>query len=257
MELGSSLKYTGATTGDYNDSVTLSANLTDAATGLPIGPGETVTFTNTFGGGSCSGTTDAFGNAHCSVTPADAAGSYNVTATFLTDATHAGSSVTVTFAVTLEDSKLTITGPVTADYHDAVLVKAQLIDPDQGTAIPGKIVTFVLGSGLGMETCTAPPTDASGNATCSITPNQAAGPYPLTATFTDGVFYKTASVSVTFTITKEETTIAFAASSPTVIANGHPVTFSATLLEDGTTPPVPDGQTVTFTLGAGGDGPGV
>ncbi len=250
VEEGSSLKYTGATTGDYNDSVTLSANLTATTTGLPIA-GKTVTFTNTFGGGSCSGTTDASGNAHCSVTPTDAAGSYNVTATFAADAAYAGSSVTVTFMVTLEDSQLTITGPVTSDYHDAVSVKAHLIDPDQGTAIAGKTVTFVLGSGVGTETCTAA-TDASGNATCSITPNQAAGPYPLTATFTDGVFYKTASVTVTFTITKEETTIAFAASSPTVIANGHPVTFSATLLEDGTTPPVPFGQTVTFTLGAGG-----
>jgi hypothetical protein len=250
VELGSSLKYTGATTGDYNDAVTLAANLTDPATGLPIA-GKTVTFTNTFGAASCSPTTDASGNASCSVTPTDAAGPYHVTATFLGDATYAGSSITVGFTVTLEDSQLTITGPVTSDYHDAVSVKAHLIDPDQGTVIPGKTVTFVLGSGVGTETCMAA-TDGSGNATCSITPNQAAGPYPLTATFTDGVFYKSASASATFMITKEETTTAFTASSPTVIANGHPVTFSATLLEDGTTPPVPFGQTVTFTLGTGG-----
>jgi len=249
VEEGSSLKYTGATMGDYNDSVTLSANLTDPTTGLPIAA-KTVTFTNTFGGGSCSGTTNASGNASCSVTPTDAAGSYNATATFAGDATYAGSSVTVAFMVTLEDSQLTITGPVTSDYHDAVSVKAQLIDPDQGTAIAGKTVTFVLGSGVGTETCSAT-TDASGNVTCLITPNQAAGPYPLSATFTDGVFYKTASVAVTFTITKEETTISFAGGSATVIANGHSATFTATLQEDGTTPPVPFGQTITFTLGTG------
>lgn len=250
VEEGSSLKYTGATTGDYNDLVTLSAQLTDTSTGLPIA-GKTVTFTNTFGGGSCNGTTDGGGNASCSVTPTVPAGSYKVTATFTSDPTYAGSSTTINFTVTLEESQLTITGPLTSDYHDAVSVKAQLIDPDGGAPIPGKLVTFDLGSGAGHPTCGAT-TDASGNAICSLTPNEAAGPYSLKATFTDGVvFYNSASASATFTVTKEETTIAFTASSPTVIANGHPVTFTATLQEDGTTPPVPFGQTITFTLGSG------
>ena len=56
--------------------------------------------------------------------------------------------------MTLEDSQLTNTGPVTSDYHDAVSVKAHLIDPDDATVIPGKLVTFMLGSGAGTETCT-------------------------------------------------------------------------------------------------------
>ena len=248
VELGSSLKYTGATTGDYNDSVTLSANL--AATGGPIA-GETVTFTNTFGGASCSVTTDASGNASCSVTPTDAAGLYKVTATFAGDATYAGSSTTVGFTVTLEDSRLTITGPVTADYSDAATVQAQLTDPTGGAPIAGKSLTFVLGSGTGTETCTTGLTDASGNASCSITPNQAAGPYTLTSSFFGDAYYLASSANVPFTITLEQDTLAFTASSPTVIANGHPATFSATLLEDGTTPPVPFGQTVTVTLGTG------
>jgi hypothetical protein len=350
VEQGSSLKYTGATTGDYNDSVTLSANLTTA--GLPIA-GKTVTFTNTFGGGLCSGTTDPSGNASCSVTPTDAAGPYQVTATFAGDANYAGSSTTVGFTVTLEESRLTITGPVTADYsdpvsvvaqltdptgggpiasksvtfvlgsgagtetctastnasgnascsitpnqvpgpyaltatftgdtfylgsstavpftikkedtavaftvtsavtsdyHDAATVQAQLTDPTGGAPIAGKSLTFVLGSGTGTETCVTGPTDASGKASCSITPNQAAGPYTLTSSFSGDAYYLPSSANVPFTITREEDTLAFTASSPTVIANGHPATFSATLLEDGTTPPVPFGQTVTVTLGSG------
>ena len=242
-----SLKYTGPATGDYNDSVTLSANLTSS--GIPV-VGKTVTFTNTFGGGSCSGTTDASGNASCNVTPTDPAGSYNVTATFAADSTYAGNSTTVGFTVTLEESKLTITGPVTANYSDPVSVVAQLVDPSGGAPIAGRSITFVLGSGAGTETCTAS-TNASGNASCSITPNQAAGPYTLTSSFAGDTYYLPSSAKTPFTISKEEDTRAFTAGSPTVIANIHPVTFSATLLEDGTTPPVPDGQSVTFTLGSG------
>ena len=123
------LKYTGPTTEVYNDSVTLSADLTSS--GVTVA-GKTVTFTNTFEGGSCSGTTDASGNASCSVTPTDPASSYNVTATFAADSTYAGNSTTVGFTVTLEESKLTITGPVTADYSDTVSVVAQLVDPTGG-----------------------------------------------------------------------------------------------------------------------------
>lgn len=347
----STLTYTGATTGDYNDSVTLSANLTSG--GAPI-VGATVDFTNTFGGAPCSGVTDGGGNASCDTTPSALPGSYTGTATFTGSASYGQSSTTFNFTETQEDTAVTITGPTTADYTDAVSVSARLNDPTGGAAISGKTLKFVLGSGAGTETCFTPPTDASGNASCSITPNQVPGPYTLTATFAGDAFYLGSSQGVAFTITKEDTavaftvssattsdyhdaatvqaqltdptggapiagksltfvlgagtgtetcvtpptdasgnascsitpnqaagsytltssfagdafylpssaaasftitheqdTLAFTAGSPTVIANAHPVTFSAVLLEDGTTPPVPFGQTVTFTLGTG------
>jgi hypothetical protein len=348
---GTTLTYTGATAGDYNDSATLSARLTSGGSGVS---GQTIQFTDTFGGATCSGTTDTNGNASCSATPSAAVGtSYSVTASFAGNSSYGASSTTVNFTVTLEDSHLAITGPSpsTSDFNDAVTVKAQLTDPDDATAIPGKTVKFVLGTGAGTETCsgmtdgagnvscsitpnqaagpymltatftdnvyyktatasltfivtleesnlaitgptpptsdyhdavtvsarlTDPPdggagiqgktvtfvlgsglgtetcsstTDSLGNVSCSITPNQAAGPYTLSATFTDNVYYKTATTSEPFAITKEETTVAFTAASATVTSWGSPATFSATLLEDGTTPPVPFGQTVTFTLG--------
>jgi hypothetical protein len=348
---GTTLTYNGATTGDYNDPVTLSATLTSS--GAPIA-GATVNFTNTFGGGPCSGVTDGSGTATCSVTPSTVPGSYSGTATFTGNASYGQSSTTFAFTETQEDTAVTITGPTTADYsdavtvtvhlfdptggapvsgkslklvlgsgagtetcvtgltngsgnascsltpnqvpgvytltatfagdvfylgssqavpftitkedtavaftvtsattsdyHDAATVQAQLSDPTGGAPIPGKILTFVLGSGSGTETCVTGPTDASGKASCSITPNQAAGGYTITSSFSGDAFYLASSASASFTITHEEDTLAFTASSPTVIANGHPVTFSATLLEDGTTPPVPFGQNVVFTLGTG------
>jgi len=50
-------------------------------------------------------------------------------------------------------------------------------------------------------------------------------------------------------VTKEETVTKFTATSPTLLANGMPATFSATLKEDGVTPI--SGRTLTFTLGSG------
>jgi len=84
-----------------------------------------------------------------------------------------------------------------------------------------------------------------------LTPNQAAGPYTLTASFAGDSFYVPSLVATPFTINLEETTTTFTASSATVIPVGHSATLSATLLEDGTTPPVPFGQTITLTLGTG------
>ena len=46
---------------------------------------------------------------------------------------------------------------------------------------------------------------------------------------------------------EEETTTAY--TGPTVVAQGFPVTLKAQLLEDGTTAPVPSGQTVTLQIG--------
>jgi Bacterial Ig-like domain (group 3) len=244
---GTTLTYTGATSGPYNHPVTLSAVLKIG--GSPIS-GATVVFTTTFESVGCSAITNGSGVASCNVTPTVPAGNYSGTASFAGNSSQGASFANFNFSVTREASTLTITGPVTADYHDAVTVQAHLADSTGGAAIAGRSVTFVLGSGAGTETCTAS-TNSSGNVSCSITPNQAAGPYTLTSSFSGDAFYLASSTNVPFTITREEDTLAFTASSPTVIANSHPVTFSATLLEDGTTPPVPFGQTVTITLGSG------
>jgi hypothetical protein len=246
--LGSALAYTGATSGDYNDAVTVQAQLTSG--GSPVSTPETVTFVLGTGAGTetCSGTTNPSGVASCSITPNQAAGSYTITATFGGDSTYGASSTSTAFTILLEDTAVAFTGAsaTNADYDDAATVQAVLTDPTDGTPIFGKTITFALGSGGGTETCSAS-TNGSGLASCSITPNQAAGPYSITATFAGDAFYASSSTLAPFTINKEEDTTKFTASSPTVIASGHSTTFSAILLEDGVTPI--QGRTITITIG--------
>ena len=246
VEMPTSLALTGATTSDFNDPATVSAVLT--SNGSPLS-GKTVVFNLGAGDGTatCSGVTNGSGVASCSITPTQMAGNYPLTATFAADSTYAGSSATENFVVTLEESALAFTASsaTTSDYDDPATVQAQLTS--DGAPLGGRSVTLKLGSGGTAPTCTVT-TDASGNATCSLTPNQPAGNYTLTATFTSDGYYKSASDAVTFVVTKEETTTKFTASSPTVIANNHNTTFSATLKEDGVTPI--SGRTLTFTLNA-------
>jgi len=59
----------------------------------------------------------------------------------------------------------------------------------------------------------------------------------------------TASQPMTITVTTAGTTLAYTGAS--LIATNRPATLSAVLLEAGSSPPVPDGQTVTLTLGRG------
>jgi hypothetical protein len=249
VEPASSIAFTSAsaTTSDFNDAATVQAVLT--AGGSPLA-GKTVTFVLGSGGSAptCSAVTDGSGIATCSLTPNQPAGPQTLTATFASDSSYAGSSVSTGFTVTHEEAALAFTAlsSTTADYNDATQVQAQLTT--DGVVLPSKTVTFVLGSGVGAPKCTAV-TDGSGNATCTLTPNQPAGPLTLAATFAGDAFYVSASAGTTFTVTKEQDTLAFTATSPTVIANGHPATFSAVLKEDGVTPIV--GRTVSITLGSG------
>jgi len=251
VEPASAIAFTGAsaTTSDYSDPTTVQAVLT-AAGGGPLS-GKTVTFVLGTGGSAptCSATTDGSGIATCSLTPNQAAGMYSLTATFAADSSYAGSSVSTTFTVTREEAAIAFTAAsaTTSDYHDAATVQAQLTT--DGNPLASKTVTFVLGSGGSAPTCSAT-TDGSGNAACSLTPNQAAGPYTLTTSFAGDGFYVPASAATALTVTKEEDTVTFTATSPTVIANGHSTTFAAVLKEDGVTPIA--GRTVSITLGTGG-----
>lgn len=135
---------------------------------------------------------------------------------------------------------LTITSAGSGDYNDPATVSATLAD---GTPIAGGTITFVLN---GTETCAAK-TNASGVATCTITPGEAAGPYTLTAGWSGSVGESSVSTSQTFTVTAEETTLAY--TGDTTTGNGQTATLSGVLLEDGTTPIA--GRTVAFTLGSG------
>ena len=185
--------YTGATTGDYHDMVTLSGTLQDAATSGPLA-GETLTFT--LGTQSCSGVTDGSGSASCALVLNQVPAAYTVTASFAGDSVYGPSSDTQPFAITREETTLTYTGPtVILANASSLTVSAHLVedgandnDGDGGSPPPnpsGQTVTFTLGA----QSCSGT-TDASGNASCTITPvSSQLGNQTITATFAGDAYY--------------------------------------------------------------------
>jgi hypothetical protein len=240
--VGTTFTYTGATTEDFNDSVTLAGTLTVSGTTTPV-PNASVTLA--LGSQTCPATTDGSGHASCSVLIAQHPGSVTASGTYTGDTVFAGTTGSAPFTITKEEASIAYGGAVTADYHDAFTASATLVDPDGGAPIAGKPVVFTLGAG---DTCGPVSTDGSGHASCSISPTQAAQTTTITASFAGDVDYVSASDAKPFTITREETTLTY--TGPTVILQGASgVTLSARLLEDGTTPPVPSGQLVQLSIG--------
>jgi Bacterial Ig-like domain (group 3) len=241
------LAYSGDTSQDYNDQTTLAADLTVGGAPVPFEP-----ITLTLGTQSCGGTTDAAGQASCSITVDQDPGSHTVTASFTGDPAYSAASASVPYTITQEESKVVYTGALTSHYHDSATVSAQLVDPDGGAPIVGKTITFTLGVG---DTCTAV-TDGTGAAQCQIAPHQT-GTQTLVASFGPDTDYLSSSDSVTFAITPEETTMTY--TGPTVILGGSgAATLTARLVEDGANDSDGDGgspapvpaQTATLSLGS-------
>jgi Big-like domain-containing protein len=242
--LGTTLTITGATSAEFDDPVLVAATLNSG--GNPV-PSETVTIT--LGGGpSCSPMTNSMGIASCLLAPNQPAGTITLTASFSGDSTYGASSASTPFTVLLEETALAFTASsaTSSDYNDPATIQVQLTTDGGTTVIPSEPLIITLGSGLGAPTCSGF-TNSSGIVTCPITPNEMAGTYTLNVSFAGDPFYAASSAATTFTVTKEETAVKFASGSPTVIANGHSTTFSATLLEDGVTPIA--NRTLTITIG--------
>jgi PKD repeat protein len=193
------LTYTGATQGDYHDSVTLSATLTDNATSTGV-PNEQVTFT--VGVKTCTGITDATGKASCTVTLGDPAGPYTAAASFSTDGVYSASSATASFTVNAEETTMTYNGPtvILASGSGATLT-AQLVedgtnDTDGDGGSPGPVPAETVTLSLGSQSCTGL-TDGEGNVSCTIAVTTALGPQTVGASFAGDGFYKPASASTT------------------------------------------------------------
>jgi hypothetical protein len=155
----------------------------------------------------------------------------------------AGNEVTQTVQFQVKHTTaITLNGDTTGDYHDPATLAATLIDTSGSstTAIAGASVTLRMGS----QSCTEA-TDASGKASCSVTENQAAGSYPLSATFAgDDLYLGSSAPASSFTVMPEETTLTI--TSADAQATGD-VTVQAMLQEDGESPI--EGRTIRFTAG--------
>lgn len=246
-------------------SVVIGTAVTDSATltgtfGTPTG---SVTYT-AYSGTICTGT-PVFSSAQTltstgtmpasgAFTPTTA-GTYSWQASYSGDAdnapaTNACGSETLT--VTERPTALIYNGPTRGDYNDAVTPSATLTDTSVNppAGVGGVSVNFTLGT----QVCSGT-TDTSGKATCSpMTLSQAPGSVnSVDVSFAGNGTYLPSSTTPApqFTINKEETALSIT-STNVLPSNG--VSVSAKLLEDGSTVPNPNGQTVTFTATPSGGG---
>lgn len=253
-KLNADLSYSGDTSGDFNDAVTLAGDLTVSGTSVPV---PSAPLTLSLGTQSCSATTNSSGHASCTITINQHPGIYTAAASYAGDTAYnaVSSSGTNNFTINKEESQVVYNGTTTSHYHDSFTASATLTDPDGGAPIASKLITFTLN---GVDTC-SDTTNGSGNASCSINPTQPSGTYSLAADFAGDIDYVSDSYSVSFVVTQEETTTTY--TGPTVIlANAGSATLTARLEEDGandsdsdsgsTGPPNPSGQVVKLSLGS-------
>jgi PKD repeat protein len=194
------LAYTGASSGDYSDAVTLSGTLTDVSSSNGIG-NEQVTFTIGVRD-TCSATTDISGNASCSITPTQT-GSQTIVAKFAGDTDYVASNTSQPFSLTSEETTMAYTVPTTilAGASGATLT-ATLVedgsgdnDPDGGSPGPAPAQTVKLS--LGTQMCTGT-SDSTGKVSCTIpTVTVPLGPQTVGAAFTGNAYYSASSASTT------------------------------------------------------------
>jgi hypothetical protein len=218
------------------------------ATGLPAGWTASID-TKTLGAGAGS-------TATITVTPplTAAAGLYtlNATGTSQTDAS-VTSSCSFTVNVVRRPTTIVYTGAIGGDYHDGAHLQATLTDTLSGMPLAAENVDFALGT----QTASAI-TNGGGIASTTLAVDQAPASVPVGASFAgDGTYLPSSDTTHSFTITREETSLAF--TGPTVILTGSSgATLTARLVEDGANDddgdggspsPSPAGQVISFTLG--------
>jgi hypothetical protein len=219
-----SLAFTGAsaTSSDFADPATVAATLKLGAAAVT---GAAVTFTLGTGPGAdtCTSTTNVSGVASCPLTPSQAAGAYQVVASF------AGSSMpflgavntSAAFTVTHEQDGLVYAGAASVVVGQPFVLSGALTtdDPAAATPLAGKTVVLTLGSGSTAQSCSAV-TDPSGFAACTVASvAQSPGSVPASANYAgDGFYVAAASVgAVTVTAPPPSPTPRPVAPSPTPV----------------------------------------
>ncbi len=190
------LTYTGALTGDFHDPATVSARLTIAGTGAPVGD-QPVSF-KLNDAETCTGTTNPDGVASCVLAPGEPAGTYPLTAAFAGSKGLLPSGAAVDFVVTKEETALAYTGDTTVANAEPARLAAKLTE-DDGTPVAGRTVQLNLGTQSCVDT-----TDAQGIAECTIAlvdqQLNATATVPVTASFTGDQFYEPSQTSTTVSL---------------------------------------------------------
>jgi PKD repeat protein len=197
IERGTTLSYTGATSGDVTDSAIVRASLIDDQ-GQPV-VGRVVQF---FADGSAvpfaSAATDAAGNARVLYAfPLGSVGVHSIVAQYSGDGLYTSSVFSTTFTVSRDGTSLKYNGPASSSPSKSVVLTGALTD-DSGRTLAGETVQFTLGS----QGCTAT-TNSSGVATCTIVKlTQKPGSYLVTTNFAGTGDYLASSTSQGFSIGK-------------------------------------------------------
>ena len=200
-----SLAFTGAsaTSSDFADRATVAATLTAAG---PVA-GAAVTFTLGTGPGAdtCTANTNASGVATCSFTPSQAAGAYQVVASFAGSIIPflGGVNTSAAFTVTHEQDGLVYAGAASVVVGQPFVLSGALTtdDPAAATPLAGKTVVLTLGSGSTAQSCSAV-TDPSGFAACTVASvAQSPGSVPASANYAGDGFYVAAAAVGGVTVT--------------------------------------------------------
>jgi hypothetical protein len=236
------------TTGVYSGPTPVSATLDNTYTNLPV-PGEPVTLTVN-GTQPCTATTDANGVATCTISPSEPSGSYSLTATFTGDSSSmpqlVSSSTSSTFTVTAAPTTLTYTGTTSVTNGQPATLSGVLTttEPTPGTDVSGRPVTFTIGSGSSLQSCTGT-TGASGAASCTIASvNQTSGTVGVSGSFTSDNYYQSSTAPVTSATVHTPTTLTVNAGTSDFADAG---TVSGVLTNSVTGAPIA-GELVTLTL---------
>ena len=186
------LTYNGATTGDFNDPAVQSARLVRTDNGAPIA-GKTVTLA--MAAETCSPVTGTDGTAACPIVPAEAAGTYGLSASFAGDGNYVPTASGQTFLVTKEETTTLYTGPTVIAQGNPVTLSGHLLE-DGVTPISGRTFTLTLGAGATSQSCMTAATDAGGNGQCTLTNvTIGQGPQPVRADFAGDGYYLPSSDS--------------------------------------------------------------
>jgi hypothetical protein len=187
--------YTGATTGDYHEPVTVSATLTDptftpasavagASIAFKLGPSPTDT---------CTATTNASGVASCTITPTQQPGPYSVVAGFAGNSSYQPVSDTHAFTILRAATALSYGGTAhVANGASATLTGTLLENGTTPTSPSGQAVSFTLGSGATAQSCSGT-VASNGNVQCTITkvqqPDSPTFSVPVSGKFAGDSYY--------------------------------------------------------------------
>ena len=171
VKRSTTLAYSASTTADYSDPASVSAVLTDAATGLPIA-GKAIHFSLGTQSTSPDPATDGDGRASGSITITQASGTVSVDSSFAGDGTYLPSSDSDSFTITKETLSFSYSGSTLLALGATPILASTATEQPDGS--PGDLSLAVAAFALTPTLTSLPFTytaavDASGASTTSAT----------------------------------------------------------------------------------------